>query len=118
MRRPLFLVLFLVALFASACASEGLPNSYTDQDARAERQFIEACEDSLVDTDQANPADYCQCAFYTVASNLTFSEFIDLDNKLKDDPGALTQPQRELLEGVSLPCQFTSADIDLTPVES
>jgi len=118
MRRPLILLLFLIALFATACASEGLPNSYGDQDARAERQFIEACEASLEGTDQADLGEYCQCAFYTVASTLSFAEFIELDNKLKDDPGALSQPERELLEGVSLPCQFSATDIDTSIIES
>lgn len=118
MRRPLILVLFVLALFASACASEGLPDSYTDQDARAERQFVEACKASLEGTDQADIDEYCQCAFYAIASDLTYAEFIDLDNRLKEDPGALPTPQRELLEGVSLPCQFSADDIDLTPLES
>lgn len=111
-------MMFLLALFASACASEGLPNSYSDQDSRAENQFVEACKASLEGTDQADVDDYCQCAFFTVASTLSFAEFIELDNKLKDDPGNLSQPDRELLEGVSLPCQFTRSDIDTSIVES
>jgi hypothetical protein len=43
---------------------------------------------------------------------------VELDNKLKDDPGALSQPERELLEGVSLPCQFSATDIDTSIIES
>ena len=112
----LVLLIGLVALLA-ACASEGLPGSYRDQDSRAERQFVEACVDSLEDTDVDNAADYCQCAFYTVAAELTFAEFLDLDKKLKDDPEALSLEERRLLESVSLPCQFDAGDINTT-VES
>lgn len=114
--RLVVLVFGLVALLAG-CASEGLPGSYQDQDRRAERQFVEACVDSLADTDEEDAADFCQCAFYTVASELTFAEFLDLDKKLKDDPEALSLEERRLLESVSLPCRFDDDDIN-TAVES
>ena len=57
---------------------------------------------------------YCQCSYYTVASALTFAQFIDLDKKLKDDPGSLSLEEQRLLDSVSLPCQFTAADINRT----
>ena len=108
-------VLLTLAFGTAACASEGLPNSYSDQDARAEVQFVEACEESLVETDQADSGEYCQCAFYTVAAELSFTQFIELDEKLKDDPGSLSLEERRLLESVSLPCAFSAADINTTP---
>jgi len=111
-------MMFLIALFASACASEGLPNSYADQDKRAENQFVEACKASLDGTDQADVDEYCQCAFFTIAANKSFAEFIELDDKLKDDSGNLSNDDRALLEGVSLPCQFDRGDIDTSIVES
>ena len=114
-RRRLTLVSILILLL-SACTSEGLPDSYPDQDNRAETQFREACEESLAGTDEENPAEFCQCAFYTVAAELTFAEFLELDEKLKDDPGALTQEQRALLESVALPCRFDDGDITTTTV--
>ncbi|MGI9605421.1 MAG: hypothetical protein ACR2P0_04720 [Acidimicrobiales bacterium] len=112
MSKRLALIMFLIAFLAAACASEGLPNSYDDQDERARRQFVAACEDSLVDSDHQNPGSFCECAFYTVAAELTFAEFLDLDEKLKDDPGSLTQEERNLLDSVSLPCQFSAVDIN------
>lgn len=115
MKRRLFLLVFLVALLATACASEGLPNSYADQDERAGTQFAAACVEALAGTDTSDAASLCQCAFYTVASQMTFDEFIELDAKLKDDPEALTLEEREMLENVSLPCDVTDADIDRTP---
>ncbi len=111
MARRLTLLLLAIALLAAACTSEGLPNSYADQDGRAETQFIEACETSLTEGEQSNPAEFCQCAFHTVASELTYAEFVDLDNKLKDDPAALSFEERQLLESVSLPCQFDASTV-------
>lgn len=110
MSRRLSLVIFGLALFGAACTSEGLPASYEDQDGRTEKQFISACEAALEEGDQANAAEFCQCAFDTVAAELSFTEFLELDERLKDDPGDLTNEDRLLLEGVSLPCAFTEAD--------
>jgi hypothetical protein len=111
MTRRLTLVLVALSLVAAACTSEGLPESYADQDGRAETQFIEACETSLVDGEQSDPVEFCQCAFHTVASELTYAEFVELDNKLKDDPEALSFEERQLLESVSLPCNFDESTV-------
>ena len=111
MARRLTLLILAISLLAAACTSEGLPNSYADQDGRAETQFLEACEASLADGEQSNPADFCQCAFHTVASELSYAEFVELDNKLKDDPAALSFEERQLLESVSLPCQFDASTV-------
>ena len=118
MSRRFLSVLLVLAFFSAACTSEGLPGSYPDQDNRAERQFVEACEESLEGTNQDDVPAYCRCAFYTVAANLTFSEFLALDEKLRDDPGALSLEEQELLDGVSLPCAFTAADINTTVTDS
>ena len=74
-----------VSLFGAACTSEGLPNSYVDQDRRAERQFVEACEDSLADSSD-DAAAYCQCAFGELREALTFEEFKALDDGLRTNP--------------------------------
>lgn len=117
MSRRFVPIVLALALVLSACTSAGQPNSYDDQDSRAERQFKESCEESLSGED-ANPPSFCQCAFYTVAAELTFLEFLDLDDKLKDDPEALSLEERRLFESVSLPCEFTAADINKTTVTS
>ena len=107
-RRFVFLLLG-IAFFASACTSEGLPASYDDQENRAEKQFVAACEAALEGEDADAPA-ICQCAFYTVSADLTFEEFLELDERLKDDPEALALEDRQLLTGVSLPCEFSAED--------
>jgi hypothetical protein len=110
MSRRLLLLTLGLAFLAAACTSEGLPNSYEDQDDRAEKQIVAACEDALVDEDSDNGPEFCQCAFHTVAAELSFTEFLELDERLKDDPGALALEDRQLLESVSLPCEYSSAD--------
>lgn len=111
MSRRLLLLLITIALLAAACTSEGQPNSYADQDRRAERQFQEACEAALADSDQDDVPNYCRCAFYTVASTLTFAQFIELDDKLRSDPNSLSLEEQRLFDDVSLPCPLTIDDI-------
>lgn len=96
-------------LFLAACTSEGLPANFADQDSRVERQFVASCENAL--TDDADATSFCQCAFYTAAAELGFEDFIALDEALQENPDGLTFEQRELFEGVSLPCQFSAADV-------
>jgi len=112
--RRLCLLLAGLSLFAAACTSEGLPSSYSDQDGRAETQFVNACEESLAGVpEDERPADgYCQCAFYTVAAELTFDEFLELDKSLRDDPGSLQLEDRRLVEGITLPCAVSADDIN------
>jgi len=83
-RRLLFLIIGL-GLLTAACTSAGLPAGYSD--------------------------DYCQCAFYTIASELSFEEFLELDEQLKDNPESLSKEQRDLFDSVSSPCAFTADDV-------
>jgi len=108
MFRRVLLILIALTLFTAACTSQGLPSSYEDQDRRAEKQFIAACEGAI----EGEEEDFCQCAFYTVAQDLSFDEFLELDEQLKDNPESLGNKYRELIEGVSLPCGFTADDIN------
>lgn len=106
------MLLSSVSLFVAACTSQGLPSSFADQDGRAEKQFIASCESAL---DGEQEDGLCQCAFYTLAAELTFEEFLDLDEALKDEPTSLQNAEwnreRGLIEGVSLPCSFSAADV-------
>lgn len=108
MFRRLLLLLTGLALFAAACTSEGLPSSFEDQNGRAETQFVAACNAALEGEQEEG---FCQCAFYTIASSFTFEEFLELDEQLKNDPENLALEDRQLIEGVSLPCSFSAADV-------
>lgn len=107
--RRLLLLLTGLALFAVACTSEGVPADFADQDRRAEKQFVAACKGALEGEQEEG---FCQCAFYTFAADLSFEEFLELDKQLKDNPSSLSQEQRQLIEGISLPCEFSSEDVN------
>jgi len=109
--RRLALLFFGFALFAAACTSEGLPADFADQDRRTETQFVNACESSLADGENDLGDGYCTCAFRTVALDLGFEGFLDLDQQLRDDPTRLSLEQRELIQDISLPCEFSDADV-------
>ncbi len=97
-----------LGLFLAACTSEGLPANFADQDARIERQFVAACEAAQEGEDAT---DYCQCAFYSATVEFGFDGFLELDEMLRDDPSGLSLEQRQFFESVSLPCEFSAADV-------
>ncbi len=113
MNRRLALLLAGFSIFLAACTSEGLPADFADQNRRTETQFVSACQTALADgeSDLGDPAEYCQCAFFTVAVELDFEEFVELDEQLRNDPTALSLEDRQLIESISLPCIHTEADV-------
>ncbi len=112
-RLALFFLGFMI--FLAACTSEGLPADFADQNRRTEAQFVSACETALAEGDaeelDGTPAEYCQCSFFTLAVELGFEEFRELDEQLRDDPTGLSLEDRQLIDSVSLPCSITEADV-------
>lgn len=102
-------MIIATGLFLAACTSEGTPGSFADQDGRVETQFVSACEAAQDGADDAT--EYCQCAFYSASVEFGFDGFLELDEMLRDDPESLTFDQRQFFESVSLPCQFSEADV-------
>lgn len=112
MSRRLRLLIVAIGIFLAACTSEGTPGSFQDQNNRAERQFISACEAAQEGDEEAS--DFCQCAFYTAAAELGFEAFLELDEQLQDDPASLSLEQRALFGSDDpnfLPCQFSREDV-------
>ena len=113
MSRRLRLLIASIGIFLAACTSAGEPESFQDQDNRAQRQFVDACVAAQDGAEDA--AAFCQCAFYTAAVELgTFQEFLDLDEQLREDPEGLSLELRALFGGEGgdlLPCQFSAADV-------
>lgn len=109
MSRRLGLLISAIGLFLAACTSEGAPASFADQDARVERQFVAACEAAQEGDDDAE--EYCQCAFYSAAIEFGFDGFLELDEMLREDPEGLSLEQRQFFDAVSLPCEFSAADV-------
>lgn len=108
MSRRLRLIIIAAGLFLAACTSEGTPGSFPDQDGRVESQFVSACESAQ---DGEDATEYCQCAFYSAAVEFGFDGFLELDEMLREDPDGLTFDQRQFFESVSLPCEFSAADV-------
>lgn len=102
------LTILAFGFILAACTSDGTPNSFDDQGGRVESQFVSACE-AAQDGDDAT--EFCECAFYTAASELGFEDFIELDELLRDNPESLSLEQRELFASVSLPCALSAADV-------
>ena len=109
MSRRLRLFIIGLGFILAACTSEGTPNSFPDQDRRIERQFITQCVAAQPDDEDA--ADFCECAFYTAADSLGLEGFLELDEALRENPNGLSLEQRQLFEGVSLPCQLSADDV-------
>lgn len=114
MSHRLRLLILGLGFILVACTSEGTPSSFADQDNRIERQFTSACIAAQPDDDDA-PA-FCECAFYTAASSLGLEGFIELDEALRENPNGLSLEQRQLFEGVSLPCEFSADDVPETVI--
>lgn len=108
MSRRFRLIIIASGLFLAACTSEGTPGSFQDQDGRVETQFVSACE-AAQDGDDAT--EYCQCAFYSASVEFGFDGFLELDEMLRDDPEQLTLEQRQFFDSISLPCEFSAADV-------
>lgn len=102
------LTMIAIGFVLAACTSEGVPGSFADQDGRVERQFVASCQ-AAQDGDDVE--EYCQCAFYTAAAEFGFEDFLELDDLLREDPNALSLEQRQVFEAVSLPCEFSEADV-------
>ncbi len=114
MSRRLRLLILGLGFILAACTSEGTPSSFADQDNRIERQFVSACEAAQPDDEDASP--FCECAFYTAASSLGLEGFLELDEALRENPNGLSLEQRQLFEGVSLPCELTADDVPDTVI--
>ncbi|MEM9202463.1 MAG: hypothetical protein AAGC53_12410 [Actinomycetota bacterium] len=91
-KRPLtiFVLLFSVVLFASACGSSNDPQSWAEaeEDGNLRPNFIRACTDAnqqdgaAVQLSEAQLPNYCECAFLEIVEY--FGGSIDGDNRLVD----------------------------------
>jgi hypothetical protein len=77
--RPLSVVVSLL-LVAAGCGDRS-PTDYSDE---TEEQFMASCVPSLGESER----DVCRCAYDEIRSQLSFEEFEELDEQLRDDPDA------------------------------
>jgi len=100
-----------LGLFLVGCTSEGLPADFADQNNRIERQFVSSCVAAQEGENVDEATEYCECSFYTAASELGFEGFLELDKALQENPQGLTTEQVALFENISLPCPLGPEDI-------
>ena len=91
-RRPRILLLAAcaaVALLVSACFDEGIPTSYDDT---VETNFLGGCEVAAAADPAISPVAqrYCTCAWNRLIAEISFEDFKNLDDDVKDDPDKIT----------------------------
>ena len=87
-RRPRLILLAscaAVALLLAACFDEGGPTSFDDT---VETNFMSGCELAAEADPLISPVAprYCACAYDRVRTEISFEEFEQLDDDVKDDP--------------------------------
>jgi hypothetical protein len=78
--RPLCVVTISLGLVATGCGDRS-PSEYSDE---TEEQFMASCVPSLGESER----DVCRCAYDEIRGQLSFEEFQELDEQLRDDPDA------------------------------
>ncbi|MCY3663251.1 MAG: hypothetical protein OXH28_10620 [bacterium] len=96
-RRPRLILLAAcaaVALLLAACFDEGAPTSFDDT---VEANFLNGCELAAEADPQISPVAlrYCGCAYDRVRTEISFDDFKQLDDDVKDDPDKIIDDDEE-----------------------
>ena len=96
-RRPRLILLAAcaaVALLVSACFDEGTPTSFDDT---VETNFLSGCELAAEADPGISPVAqrYCVCAYERVRAEISFDDFKNLDDDVKDDPDRISDDDEE-----------------------
>ncbi|MEM7095549.1 MAG: hypothetical protein AAF567_21280 [Actinomycetota bacterium] len=126
LRAPLRAIAVVAALvlFAVACSSAGLPESYADQtdlnqdgQSTIERNWMAGCTPSLTDDLAAEAQSICQCSIDRIGGlggdgaepEIPFASFIEFNDKLSGDPNRLPN----MLEGGDSPDPVAQAVVEI-----
>ena len=76
------------ALLLSACFDEGHPTSYDDT---VEDNFLSGCEVAAAADPAISPVSqrYCTCAWNRLIVEISFDDFKNLDDDVRDDPNKI-----------------------------
>lgn len=89
-RSILLAICLALAVFATACGSDGFPETY---DATVEENYMAGCTESL-DAEIAGAAEsVCSCAYGRIQSEVAFEDFEGLNKRLRDDLKILQNPE-------------------------
>ncbi len=96
-RGPKLVLLVLCAaalLLLAACVDEGTPTSY---DNTVETNFIDGCKRAALDDAAISPVAprYCGCAWERLITEVSFEDFKNLDDEVKDDPDKISNVDPE-----------------------
>ena len=83
-----------MALLLAACFDEGAPTSFDDT---VEANFLNGCELAAEGDPQISPVAprYCGCAYDRVRTEISFDDFKQLDDDVKDDPDKIIDGDEE-----------------------
>ena len=96
-RRPRLALLGMcaaLALLLTACFDEGAPTSFDDT---VESNFMNGCELAAETDAQISPVAprYCACAYDRVRTEISFEDFKQLDDDVKDDADNIIDEDEE-----------------------
>lgn len=83
-----------LVLLLAACFDEGGPTSFDDT---VETNFMDGCELAAEADPEISPVAprYCACAYDRVRTEISFEEFEQLDNDVKDDADNIINDDEE-----------------------
>ena len=83
-----------MALLLAACFDEGAPTSFDDT---VETNFMNGCELAAATDAQISPVAprYCACAYDRVRTEISFEDFKQLDDDVKDDADNIIDEDEE-----------------------
>ena len=125
--RRIHSLLIVLVLVATACAGSGEPDDYDTQtidvDGREvsliEHNFVNSCvEANSGAPDIGDPAEFCECAYLTIKNEVSFEQFRDWDDAIRDDVENPPPELARIVDGIELPCTVRDTPRPSTTVDS
>jgi len=92
-------VLVALALFATACGSDGFPETY---DATVEENYMAGCTERLAAEISGAAEAVCTCAYDRMRTEIEFEDFEALNGRLRDDLTILRNPEGDTTANASV----------------
>gem|GEM_PF-2008339 len=104
---------FGLMLVLTACGpGSGAPEAYEQS---VQEYFIAGCEASLEDEQYEQELAVCQCSYERMTTQIPFEDFDGLNNRLRDDPSILRNPEQDSVAPIAV--QIISDCIDSVPLQ-
>lgn len=106
------LVILGLGLVLTACGGDG--GAPQDYETSVQEYFIEGCRLSLDNDQYENMDAVCQCSYERMTNQISFEDFEALNNRLRDDPSILRNPEQDSVAPTAV--QIISDCIDSVPL--